>query len=294
MSADPVLAVDHLAVRYPVRRSSIFARRPAPKAAVDDVSFDLAPGETLALVGESGSGKTTIGNAVLGLAPISAGTIRLDGAEITTASVEQRRRLAADLQVVFQNPYGSLNPSLTIGRTLTEPLQVTRRLDARESRRRIDTLLEQVGLPADAADRYPADFSGGQRQRIAIARAISVQPRVIVCDEPTSALDVSTQKVVLELLAGLQQESGVAYLFITHDLAVVRHFADRVAVLDHGRIVETGTAADVCENPRHPYTQRLVAAAPVPDPRMQQRRREARLAAAETTATPAAALPPWR
>ena len=294
MSADPVLAVDHLAVRYPVRRSSIFARRPAPKAAVDDVSFDLAAGETLALVGESGSGKTTIGNAVLGLAPISAGTIRLDGAEITTASVEQRRRLAADLQVVFQNPYGSLNPSLTIGRTLTEPLQVTRRLDARESRRRIDTLLEQVGLPADAADRYPADFSGGQRQRIAIARAISVQPRVIVCDEPTSALDVSTQKVVLELLAGLQQESGVAYLFITHDLAVVRHFADRVAVLDHGRIVETGTAADVCENPRHPYTQRLVAAAPVPDPRMQQRRREARLAAAETTATPAAALPPWR
>ena len=294
MSADPVLAVDHLAVRYPVRRSSIFARRPAPKAAVDDVSFDLAAGETLALVGESGSGKTTIGNAVLGLAPISAGTIRLDGAEITTASVEQRRRLAADLQVVFQNPYGSLNPSLTIGRTLTEPLQVTRRLDARESRRRIDTLLEQVGLPADAADRYPADFSGGQRQRIAIARAISVQPRVIVCDEPTSALDVSTQKVVLELLAGLQQESGVAYLFITHDLAVVRHFADRVAVLDHGRIVETGTAADVCEHPRHPYTQRLVAAAPVPDPRMQQRRREARLAAAETTATPAAALPPWR
>ena len=294
MSADPVLAVDHLAVRYPVRRSSIFARRPAPKAAVDDVSFDLAAGETLALVGESGSGKTTIGNAVLGLAPISAGTIRLDGAEITTASVEQRRRLAADLQVVFQNPYGSLNPSLTIGRTLTEPLQVTRRLDARESRRRIDTLLEQVGLPGDAADRYPADFSGGQRQRIAIARAISVQPRVIVCDEPTSALDVSTQKVVLELLAGLQQESGVAYLFITHDLAVVRHFADRVAVLDHGRIVETGTAADVCENPRHPYTQRLVAAAPVPDPRMQQRRREARLAAAETTATPAAALPPWR
>ena len=294
MSADPVLAVDHLAVRYPVRRSSIFARRPAPKAAVDDVSFDLAAGETLALVGESGSGKTTIGNAVLGLAPISAGTIRLDGAEITTASVEQRRRLAADLQVVFQNPYGSLNPSLTIGRTLTEPLQVTRRLDARESRRRIDTLLEQVGLPADPADRYPADFSGGQRQRIAIARAISVQPRVIVCDEPTSALDVSTQKVVLELLAGLQQESGVAYLFITHDLAVVRHFADRVAVLDHGRIVETGTAADVCEHPRHPYTQRLVAAAPVPDPRMQQRRREARLAAAETTATPAAALPPWR
>ena len=294
MSADPVLAVDHLAVRYPVRRSSIFARRPAPKAAVDDVSFDLAAGETLALVGESGSGKTTIGNAVLGLAPISAGTIRLDGAEITTASVEQRRRLAADLQVVFQNPYGSLNPSLTIGRTLTEPLQVTRRLDARESRRRIDTLLEQVGLPGDAADRYPADFSGGQRQRIAIARAISVQPRVIVCDEPTSALDVSTQKVVLELLAGLQQESGVAYLFITHDLAVVRHFADRVAVLDHGRIVETGTAADVCEHPRHPYTQRLVAAAPVPDPRMQQRRREARLAAAETTATPAAALPPWR
>jgi len=278
--AEPALSVRDLAVRYPRRRASIFARRQPPAEVVQSVSFDIARGETLALVGESGSGKTTIGNAVLGLAPVHAGTIRLNGQEVAHASAADRRRLASELQVVFQNPYGSLNPSLTVGDILAEPLRVARRMSAGESRAVVRSLLEQVGMPADAADRYPGAFSGGQRQRIAIARAIAVEPQVIVCDEPTSALDVSTQKIVLELLQRLQKEKGIAYLFITHDLAVVRHFADRVAVLDHGRIVETGTAEQVCERPENPYTRRLVAAAPVPSPALQRRRREARAAVA--------------
>lgn len=281
MADEPALTVEHLAVTYPSRRTNLFTRRQPPVAAVRDVSFELGAGETLALVGESGSGKTTVGNAVLGLAPTSTGTVRLGGIDITHAPASQRRRLASSLQVVFQNPYGSLNPSLTIGRILTEPLRVTREMSSQESRARVERLLQQVGMPADSADRYPGNFSGGQRQRIAIARAIAVEPRVVVCDEPTSSLDVSTQQVVLELLEQLQRDTGMAYLFITHDLAVVRHFADRVAVLDRGGIVETGTAEEVCERPSHPYTQRLVAAAPVPSPALQRQRRLARLAAAD-------------
>lgn len=279
MTDEPVLVVEHLAVNFPNRRANLFARKRPPIAAVSDVSFSLRPGETLALVGESGSGKSTIGNAILGLAPVTSGDVHLSGLDITTASQAQRRRLASELQVVFQNPYGSLNPSLTVGNILAEPIRATRKLSARESRVKVEELLAQVGMPIDAADRYPGNFSGGQRQRIAIARAIAVEPKVVVCDEPTSALDVSTQKVVLELLKKLQQDTGMAYLFITHDLAVVRHFADRVAVLDHGSIVETGSAEDVCERPTHSYTQRLVAAAPIPSPVLQRQRRLARLAA---------------
>ncbi|GAA4168140.1 ATP-binding cassette domain-containing protein [Gryllotalpicola koreensis] len=282
MPAESILTVEHLAVTYPVRRPTMFSPRPAPKAAVDDVSFELSAGETLALVGESGSGKTTIGNAILGLAPIAAGRVRLGGLDVTTASAPERRRLASQLQVVFQNPYGSLNPALTVGSILAEPLQVNQKLSARESHARVRELLEEVGMPADSADRYPGNFSGGQRQRVAIARAIAVEPKVIVCDEPTSALDVSTQKVVLELLEKLQRDTGVAYLFITHDLAVVRHFADRVAVLDHGRIVEVGTAVQVCETPENPYTRKLVSAAPVPNPTIQRQRRQARLTVAQS------------
>lgn len=278
MAEPPVLAVEHLAITYPGRRSNPFARRLPPVVAVTDVTFQVAAGETLALVGESGSGKSTIGNAVLGLVPVGGGTVSINGADITRASASQRRHLASTLQVVFQNPYGSLNPSLTIGRILSEPLEVTMHLDHRESRQCVELLLKSVGMPADSADRYPGNFSGGQRQRIAIARAIAVEPKVIVCDEPTSSLDVSTQKVVLELLAKLQKDTGVAYLFITHDLAVVRNFADRVAVLDHGALVEVGSAAQVCESPSQPYTRRLVQAAPVPSPAIQRQRRAARLA----------------
>lgn len=275
--AEPLLAVDSLRVTYPVRAAGLLRRR-REVVAVDGVSFDLAAKETVALVGESGSGKSTIGNAVLGLVPVGGGSVVFEGQDISHASVPVRRRLASDLQVVFQNPFGSLNPSLTIEAILSEPVRLHRNLNARESKEYVRDLLVQVGMPADAASRYPRSFSGGQRQRIAIARALSVGPRLIICDEPTSALDVSTQRMILDLLRKLQEETGVAYLFITHDLAVVREFADRVVVLERGRVVETGTPADVCDHPSDPYTQLLVAAAPVPDPAVQAQRRAARLA----------------
>jgi ABC-type glutathione transport system ATPase component len=252
--------------------------------AVEDVSFTVAPGETVALVGESGSGKSTIGRAVLGLTPAATGSIHFDGEDITHRTRATRRSLARRLQVVFQDPYSSLNPTKTIGESLTEPPRGQARLDRRSSQARVSTLLTSVGLPEDAVDRYPNHFSGGQRQRIAIARALVLEPSLVVCDEPTSALDVSTQAQVLELLKELQARLGLAYLFITHDLAVVRHFADRVLVLRRGALVEQGGALEVCERPRDPYTKQLIAAAPVPDPRIQARRREARLAAAGVTA----------
>ncbi len=242
---------------------------------IEDVSFDVAAGETVALVGESGSGKTTIGRAILGLTPASGGVIELDGRDLRRISARDRRAVAADLQVVFQDPYGSLNPSLTIGDTLSEPLRAQGRLSAARSRAIVDELLTRVGMPKGSSARYPAQFSGGQRQRVAVARAVAVDPRLIVCDEPTSALDVSTQARVLRLLREMQQERQVGYLFITHDLAVVREFADRVIVLRDGRIVETGPARQVCDAPQHPYTRSLVAAAPVPDPVLQRRRRAA-------------------
>jgi len=272
MTDSHALVVDGLAVEYPPRRF-----RGAPARVIDDVTFHVGRGETLALVGESGSGKTTIGRAVLGLAPITAGRVVVDGTDATRLSARARRPLAATLQAIFQNPYGSLNPALTIGRTIAEPLRAGGVARA-EIPARIADLLTRVGLPADAASRYPAQFSGGQRQRIAIARAVARGPRLIVCDEPTSALDVTTQAAALELLSELQGTLGCAYLFITHDLAVVREFADRVIVLEKGRIVEDGGAREVCDAPQHPYTRSLIAAAPVPDPVLQRRRREERRA----------------
>jgi len=270
-STGPVLEVSNLAVEYP---KSGF--RQQPHRVIQDVSFSLGVGETLALVGESGSGKSTIGKAILGLAPVAAGRVTLKDQDITRLSARARRPLASELQAVFQNPYGSLNPSLTVGQILAEPLRAAR-IGAREAHDRIATLLQRVRMPIDTMTRYPGEFSGGQRQRIAIARAIALDPGVVICDEPTSALDVSTQAAVLELLAELQSRLHVSYLFITHDLAVVRQFADRTLVLQAGRIVEEGTSAEVCERPVHPYTQRLVAAAPVPDPVLQRERRRARL-----------------
>lgn len=273
---EQLLSVSHLKVAFPGRRGS-FVRGATEFVAVRDVSFELRAGETLALVGESGSGKSTIGNAVLGLVPVTAGAVRFNGLDITRATAAQRRNLAADLSVVFQNPYGSLNPSLTIEATLEEPIRLHLGLNARDSKAYVRELLTRVGMPADSATRLPGSFSGGQRQRIAIARALTVSPKLIICDEPTSALDVSTQRVVLDLLQRLQDETGVSYLFITHDLAVVREFADRVIVLNRGQIVESGPPATVCDAPRDPYTRRLVAAAPVPDPILQAERRARRL-----------------
>jgi oligopeptide/dipeptide ABC transporter ATP-binding protein len=261
-------------------------RRRAPSRAVDGVSLRIAPRETVGLVGESGAGKTTIGRAVLGLAPIAHGSIFFDGADIAHARYRQRRALSADLQVVFQDPYNSLNPARTIGQTLREALHAQSRLDRTGVAGRVREMLDRVGLPADAAHRYPAHFSGGQRQRIAIARALMARPRLVVCDEPVSALDVSVQASVLNLLRELQRDLELSYLFITHDLPVVRHVSHRIVVLYRGRIMEEGTAATVYHRPVHPYTQALLDAAPVPDPDLQRARRAARAArpARESTA----------
>ena len=272
MTTTPVLRLERLAVSYPTR-----GRRKPPTTVIEDVSFQIGRGETVALVGESGSGKTTIGRAVLGLTPVSGGRVLLDGRDVTRLAGRARRALATDLQAVFQNPYGSLNPALPVGRTLAEPLLAGSARSRREVGEHVDELLRRVGLPPDAAGRYPAQFSGGQRQRIAIARAVARQPKIIICDEPTSALDVTTQAAALDLLAELQHTLGCAYLFITHDLAVVKEFAARALVLEHGRIVEEGPSAEVCDRPQHEYTRRLVAAAPVPDPVLQRSRRRQRL-----------------
>jgi ABC-type glutathione transport system ATPase component len=274
---DDLLTVTNLTVEF------IAAGRRRKFRAVDDVSFSVARGETVALVGESGSGKSTIGRAVLGLTPSTSGSIRFDGKDITRRDRATQVSLARELQVVFQDPYSSLNPSKTIGESLTEPLRAQGGFTRLQARERITGLLERVGLPSDSSSRYPSRFSGGQRQRIAIARALALNPRLVICDEPTSALDVSTQAQVLELLSELKTEFGLAYLFITHDLAVVRDFADRVLVLRQGAIVETGTATEICDYPKQTYTQKLVAAAPVPDPQLQRQRRELRLAMAIRT-----------
>ncbi|GAA4834396.1 ATP-binding cassette domain-containing protein [Luteimicrobium xylanilyticum] len=268
----PLLEVHDLHVTFPGK-----GWRAAGREVLHGVDLDVRPGETLGLVGESGSGKTTIGRAVLGLAPIASGRVLLAGEDITDTGRRRRRALARDLQVVFQDPYTSLNPSLLVGDTLAEPL-LGQGVTPRDARARVAGLLDRVGLPRDAATRLPREFSGGQRQRVAIARALAVGPRLVVCDEPVSALDLTTQETVLELLLEIQRDSGVSYLFISHDLAVVRYLSHRVAVIHDGRIVENGPTRDVVEHARDPYTRRLLLSAPVADPDEQRIRRE-RLAA---------------
>jgi ABC-type glutathione transport system ATPase component len=262
---EPLIAVDDLVVEYPSKG----VRRHAFRA-LKGVSVDIRPGETVGLVGESGSGKTTLGRAVLGLAPVTKGSIRFKGREIGSLPRRERRALSSEIQVVFQDPYSSLNPSLTIEQTLTEPLTV-RKMPKDDAKTRVRILLEQVRLPRDA-------LSGGQRQRIAIARALALSPEFIVCDEPVSALDLSTQARVLDLFKEIQDTTGVAYLFISHDLAVVRNISHRVAVMYHGEIVEYGDGEQVTSHPSNPYTQRLLLAAPVPDPVRQEKRRSERQA----------------
>ena len=274
----PALEVRDLVVRYGSGRKA----RQAPPA-IDRVSFDIRPGETVGLVGESGSGKSTIGKAVLGLQPPSSGTVSLHGRDITTMSLKQRTSLAADLRVVFQDPYSSLNPARTIGQTLVEPLRLMG-VRGPEAEQRARRGLESVGLPGDAVARFPSQFSGGQRQRIAIARALVCDPKVLVLDEPVSALDLSTQAQVLNLLADLRDQHGLAFLFIAHDLGVVRFLAQRVVVLYRGQVMEQGPVEPVTRSPRHPYTVALTAAAPVPRPAEQARRRAAREALGVGTA----------
>ncbi|MEU1984587.1 ATP-binding cassette domain-containing protein [Nocardia sp. NPDC019395] len=272
-----LLEVNDLHVTYPGR-----GLRARPVEVLHGVSLTVGVGETLGLVGESGSGKSTIGRSVLGLAAANAGAIRFGGRDITHVKGKRRRELARDIQVVFQDPYSSLNPSLTIGEILSEPL-VVQGIAPAIARSRIAELLDQVGLPGNSAARLPREFSGGQRQRIAIARALAPEPKLIVCDEPVSALDLSTQARVLELLDGIQRRTGVSYLFISHDLAVIRHISHRVTVLYRGDIVETGPAGVVTSTPDHPYTQRLLLAAPVADPVRQRSRRAERRRLAEQT-----------
>jgi len=267
---EELLQVEGLKVAFPGR-----GFRAKPTEVLHGVDLKIRAGEVLGLVGESGSGKTTIGRAVLGLVKASGGRIRFHDEDITHASPKRRRELARQIQVIFQDPYSSLNPALSVGDILSEPL-IVQGATARDARQRVTGLLDRVGLPKDAADRLPREFSGGQRQRVAIARALAPEPELIVCDEAVSALDLSTQAIVLELLQDIQRNTGVALLFISHDLAVVRHVSDRVAVIYKGNIVEEGEAGTVTSKPEHPYTRRLLFASPVADPVLQRERRATR------------------
>ena len=262
----PLLEVEGLAKHYPMRRGLVLARTVGNVRAVDGIGFKLFRGETLALVGESGCGKSTTARLVLRLIDPTAGTVHFEGQDITEMGGDPLRKLRRRMQIVFQDPFASLNPRMTVGEILEEPLVVHRVGDRAARRSRVAELLALVGLAPYHASRYPHEFSGGQRQRIGIARALAVEPALVVCDEPVSALDVSIQAQVVNLLKDLQTRLGLSYLFIAHDLAVVKHVADRVAVMYLGRIVEIGPKDRVFANPRHPYTRVLLSAIPRPDP----------------------------
>lgn len=276
-ATDPLLDISDLTVEYGRgRRSSTFR-------AVDSVDLTVLPNETVGLVGESGSGKSTIGKAILGLVPVQSGTVRFAGLDLLDYSRRRKASLASRLQVVFQDPYSSLNPARTVGQSLTEVLRPHKSVGRREASKRALAMLDQVGIPGDAANRYPGQFSGGQLQRIAIARALMPNPEMLICDEAVSALDLSVQAQVLNLFADLQERLGLSYLFISHDLSVVRHVSQKIVVLYKGRVMEQGVAASVCAAPKHPYTRALLEAEPVPDPETQRRRRELRDSQAAST-----------
>jgi ABC-type oligopeptide transport system ATPase subunit len=273
----PLLQVENLEKLFPVKRGLLIERTVDYVRAVDDVSFAINEGETLGLVGESGSGKSTTGYCVLQLLKPTSGSVRFMGKELTQLSHGDLREMRKEMQIVFQDPYSSLNPRMTVGNIVAEPMAVHDQGTRRAREARVRDLLETVGFNPDFTNRYPHEFSGGQRQRIGIARALALNPRMIVCDEPVSALDVSIQAQILNLLKDLQRDLRLAYLFVAHDLAVVRAMSDRIAVMNKGKIVETGPAEQVYSNPQHEYTRALLAAVPVPDPRrMRERKRERR------------------
>lgn len=257
-TVEPILRVDNLAVRFDLPNGRVHA--------VEDVSFDLRPGETLALVGESGCGKSTTGRAIIRLLTPAAGSIVIDGQDVTKAGTRELREMRRSSQMIFQDPFASLNPRITVGSAIAEPILAHGLMGRKEAKLRVSQLLEQVGLSAAMADRHPHEFSGGQRQRISIARALALEPKFIVADEAVSALDVSVKAQVSNLLLDLQQKHGLAYLFISHDMAVVERMSHRVAVMFLGEIVEIGPRAAIFENPQHPYTRRLISAVPIPDP----------------------------
>jgi oligopeptide transport system ATP-binding protein len=271
-----LLTVTDLQKHFPVRKGLIIERTVGHVKAVDGVSFSIAPGKTLGLVGESGSGKSTTGYCILQLTKPTAGSILFDGRELTQLGGEQLRKVRQDMQIVFQDPYSSLDPRMTVGNIVSEPLEV-HGMGTRKSRREtVRRLLEVVGFNPNFTNRYPHEFSGGQRQRIGIARALALSPKLIVCDEPVSALDVSIQAQILNLLKDLQRDFGLTYLFISHDLAVVRTMADDIAVMNSGKLVEVGPAEEVYSNPKDEYTKALFTAVPVPDPRRQRERKAER------------------
>ncbi len=271
MADAPLLRVEDLVKHFPIRRG-LFARTVGQVRAVDGVSFDVAKGEVLGLVGESGCGKTTTGRCILRLIEPTSGKVIFDGRDVTAMPRKELRAIRREMQIVFQDPYSSLNPRLTIGSMLGEALAIHRIAKGAAARERIAELLTQVGLSPDHARRYPHEFSGGQRQRIGVARALAVGPRLIVADEPVSALDVSIQAQIINLLRDLQRKLGLTYLFVAHDLAVVEHLSDRVAVMYLGRVVELAGSEALYRAPHHPYTAALLSAIPVPDPARRRRR----------------------
>ncbi|MGW5055087.1 ABC transporter ATP-binding protein [Actinokineospora sp. NPDC004072] len=268
----PLLEVTDLVKTFPVRGGGIIPRTVAEVQAVAGVSLTLHRSETLGLVGESGCGKSTTGRAILQLHKPTSGSVRFEGRELTTLSPAQLRPMRKDMQIVFQDPYASLDPRWQVNDVVAEPLRIHRYGDDRKIQRRVDELLELVGLNPEHRNRYPHEFSGGQRQRIGIARALALDPKMIVLDEPVSALDVSVQAGVVNLLEELQERLGLAYLFVAHDLSVVRHISHRVAVMYLGKIVEIGDRHSIYERPTHPYTQALLSAVPVPDPKQERQR----------------------
>jgi oligopeptide transport system ATP-binding protein len=269
--SEPILSARNLVKHFPIRSTGLVRRQVGTVHAVCDVSFDLGRGETLGLVGESGCGKSTTARMVLNLIEATSGEVLYDGTNLTALPPKQMRELRQDLQIVFQDPYASLDPRMPVNEIVAEPLRIHGRYD-RGGRTAVQDLLRTVGLKPEHGNRFPHEFSGGQRQRIGVARALALRPKVLVLDEPVSALDVSIQAGVLNLLDELQAELGLSYLFVSHDLSVVRHIANRIAVMYLGRIVETGTASELFEGPAHPYTQALISAIPLPDPRKQRAR----------------------
>jgi oligopeptide transport system ATP-binding protein len=268
----PLLEVTDLVKHFPIKRGILIDREVDQVRAVDGVSFKVQRGETLGLVGESGSGKSTACRAILQLIEPTSGSVKFEGREIAGLGARQMRPLRRQMQMIFQDPYASLNPRKRVGQIVGDPLKRQGIASGSELRRQVQELLVRVGLSSEHYNRFPHEFSGGQRQRIGIARAISLKPKLVICDEPVSALDVSIQAQIVNLLDDLQDEFGLAYLFVAHDIGVVRHISDRIAVMNGGRIVEQGSADEVCERPKDEYTKKLLAAVPIPDPRESRER----------------------
>ena len=272
VNQDTLIQVQNLKMHFPVKSSGFFRRTVGAVKAVDGLSFEIKEGETLGLVGESGCGKSTTGRAILQLYRPTDGHVIYNGQDLTKISGEELRRIRRKVQMIFQDPYASLNPRMTVGDIVAEPIKVHKLRSGKQVRTRVEELLRVVGLNPYFINRYPHEFSGGQRQRIGIARALAVEPDFIVCDEPVSALDVSIQAQIINLLQDLQKQFGLTYLFIAHNLSVVKHISDRVAVMYLGKMVELAPAARLYEHPMHPYTQALLSAVPIPDPDVEQQR----------------------